>query len=47
MFGRSFGTVSGCVAGLPTLKFNPRTHLDISFLVMVAVCGVVHSLGQI
>ncbi|GMN53430.1 hypothetical protein TIFTF001_022567 [Ficus carica] len=46
MFGRSFSAASECVARLPTLKFSPRTRLDIDFLVMVAMSGAAHPLGR-
>ncbi|GMN58214.1 hypothetical protein TIFTF001_027313 [Ficus carica] len=44
VFGQSFGATSECIAGFPTLKFSPRTRLDVGFLAMVAVCKAVHPL---
>ncbi|GMN47516.1 hypothetical protein TIFTF001_016695 [Ficus carica] len=45
--GGSFSAAFKRVVRLPTLKFSSPTHLDIGFLVMVAVCGAAHPLGQI
>ncbi|GMN25470.1 hypothetical protein TIFTF001_000945 [Ficus carica] len=47
MFGRSFGVTSPCIAKLLTLKFSPRTHLDVGFLMMVAVCEATYPSGAL